>query len=151
MKTVLYVDDDPNDLLLFRSACHLTQVSFRLQVAAGGVQAINYLAGEAAFADRAQHAVPDFILLDLKMPGWDGFDVLRWVRSNCATTHTPLALYTGSLVQADIIRGFAEGANYFITKPSDIRVMSDIARAIDACLATNFVQTQSLSRFSIRP
>src|SRR4029077_3755164 len=81
MKTLLFVDDDPNDRLLAETACGMARISFALKTIESGVDAFRYLSGSPAYADRAEHPLPDLIFLDLKMPEIDGFDVLRWIRN----------------------------------------------------------------------
>ena len=78
----------------------------------------------------------------------DGFQVLSWIRCNCATRAVPVALYTGSLIAEDIAKGYAEGADYFITKPPQFGTVIDIVRAVDKCLAADSANCEALARFS---
>ena len=148
MKTLLFVDDDPNDRYLVEMGCVMAHVSFLLKTVASGVEAIRYLNGEGEFADRVEHPLPDLIFLDLKMPEMDGFQVLRWIRSHPATRMTPLAVYSASIIPEDIAKGYADGATYFITKPSDLAVLIDILRAADKCLAAEPRNDDALVQFS---
>ena len=148
MKTLLYVDDSPDDRFLLRRACRNGRVGFLLKTMAGGVEAIRYLSGEGEFADRVEHPFPHLIFLDLKMPEMDGFQVLRWIRSHPATRVTPVAVYSASFIPEDIAKGYADGANYFITKPSDLAVLIDIFRAADKCLAAGPGNDDALTQFS---
>ena len=148
MKTLLYVDDSADDRLLVQRACRRARVSFGLQTLESGVEAIRYLNGEGEFADREEHPLPDLILLDLKMPAMDGFQLLSWIRCNCAMRAVPVALYTGSLIAEDIAKGYAEGADYFITKPPQFGTVIDIVRAVDKCLAADPTNCEALARFS---
>lgn len=148
MKTLLYVDDSSDDLLLVRSACRRAGVSFQLKTVESGFGAVCYLSGEGEFHNRAENPLPDLILLDLKMPEVDGFQVLRWVRGD-PTTHTiPVALYTGSFIQEDIAKGHSEGANFFITKPLQFATIIEIVRAVDECLAATPVNFEAMAQFS---
>ena len=148
MKTLLFVDDDPNDRLLVELGCERAGVSFVLKTVESGLEAIRYLSGEGRFADRGEHPLPDLIFLDLKMPEMDGFQVLRWIRSHPATRMTPLAVYSASFIPEDIAKGYSDGANYFITKPSDLTVLIDIFRAADKCLAAEPRNDDALAQFS---
>ena len=148
MKTLLFVDDDPNDRTLVEMGCAMARVSFLLKTVASGVEAIRYLNGEGEFADRVEHPLPDLIFLDLKMPEMDGFQVLRWIRSHPATRMTPLAVYSASIIPEDIAKGYSDGANYFITKPSDLTVLIDILRAADKWLAAEPRNDDPLAKFS---
>ena len=150
MKTLLFVDDEPNDRLLVELGCERAGVSFQLKTVASGVEAIGYLSGEGRFADRVEHPLPDLIFLDLKMPEMDGFQVLRWIRSHPATRVTPVAVYSASFIPEDIAKGYADGANYFITKPSDLTVLIEILRAADKRMVADPRNDDALAQFSAR-
>jgi len=98
MKTLLYVDDSSDDRFLVERACRSAGVSFQLKTVGGGFDAVRYLSGEGEFHNRAEYPLPDLILLDLKMPEVDGFEVLHWIRGDPTTHAIPVALYTGSLI-----------------------------------------------------
>lgn len=148
MKTLLYVEDNSNDRLLFESACRIARVAFRLKTVESGVQAISYLSGEGQFADRVEHPIPDLIFLDLKMPEMDGFQVLHWIRSNPATHEIPVAVYSASPISGDVAAAYAEGANHFIVKPTQFAALIGILRAVDDCLAVEPMKSQALAHFS---
>ena len=148
MKTLLYVEDDPTDRLLVETACERARVSFLLKTVESGGEAIRYLGGEGPFADRVEHPLPDLIFVDLKMPEMDGFQVLRWIRSHPAIGMTPVALYTASLIPEDIAKASSDGANYFITKPSDLKVLLEIFRAADKYITADPRYGNSLAQFS---
>ena len=151
MKTLLYVDDSPDDRLLVQRACAKARVSFQLKTVDSGIQAIRYLSGELEFGNRAEHPLPDLILLDVKMPEMDGFQVLRWIRANPKTRLIPVALYSGSLIAEDIAKGYAEGANCFISKPPQLSMLTEIVRAANECLAADSTTFKALARFSATP
>ncbi len=150
MKTLLFVDDNPDDRLLVEVACRRAQVSFLLKTVESGVEAIRYLSGEGPFADRTEHPLPELIFLDLKMPEMDGLQVLRWIRNHGATRTIPVAVYSASFIPEDIAKGYSEGANHFITKPSDLTVLVDIFRAADKCLVADPWNGDALALFSER-
>src|SRR5438876_10659145 len=111
MKTLLCIDDDPNDRLLVEIGCGRAQVSFLLKSVQSGVEAIRYLSGGGEFADRVEHPLPDLIFLDLKMPEMDGFQVLRWIRSHPATRVTPVAVYYASFIPECFAKVYADVAD----------------------------------------
>ena len=63
--------------------------------------------------------LPDLIILDLTMPGLDGFDILKFVRSNQDTNHIPIVVLTGKDTMGEVEKAFASGANDYIKKPFD--------------------------------
>jgi CheY-like chemotaxis protein len=79
---VLLAEDNPNDVLLIRRAFEENQAPNPVHVVGNGQDAIHYLAGEGAFADRSAFPFPVLFLLDLKMPIMDGLDVLRWLHEH---------------------------------------------------------------------
>ena len=102
---VLAVDDIPLNLLLVQKM--LARFNFRLKTAANGQQALDFVEKEK----------PDLILLDLMMPGIDGFEVRRRLRSNPATGDIQIVILSALNSNEDIVKGFNVGANDFIMKP----------------------------------
>jgi CheY-like chemotaxis protein len=77
---ILLVEDLADDVLLIRRAFEKAKVINPIHVVPNGEEAISYLNGSGKYANRAEYPLPDLVLLDLKMPGIDGFEVLRWIR-----------------------------------------------------------------------
>src|ERR1019366_5338690 len=119
-RTVLYVEDDAEDFALLKLASQKCDTPFNLQHAGDGEEAIAYLEGAGAFADREEHPFPDLVLLDLKMPKLDGFEVLQWIRSNPLTVSVPVVVLAGSFFRADIRRALELGANSYAAKPGKL-------------------------------
>ena len=102
---VLAVDDIPVNLLLVQKM--LSRFNFRIRTASGGQQALDAVAAEK----------PDLILLDLMMPGIDGFEVIRRLRADPATADIRIVILSALNSNEDIVKGFNLGANDFIMKP----------------------------------
>src|SRR5688572_2673685 len=134
MKTVLYIDDSADDLFLFQRACQCANVSFELKIAGTGPEALRYLSGAGEFADRQMHPLPEIILLDIKMPEMDGFEVLNWIRAHPHVSQTMVALYSSSTIDKDVLRGFLSGTTFYIPKPHATGTLTVLARAIDDCI-----------------
>jgi two-component system response regulator len=136
MKTILQVDDDPNDVYLLQHAMKKAGVANPVQVVSDGQQAIDYLRGAGKFFDREKFPVPCLLLMDLKLPHVMGLDVLRWIRTQ---PRTPLMviILTASAAEADIAEAYRLGANAFLTKPSEASKLEDMVRAIKAFWLTH--------------
>jgi two-component system, response regulator len=117
-QTVLYVEDSTDDFMLFKLASQRCGTPFSLQHAADGDQAIAYLSGVGDYVDREEHPFPNLVLLDLKMPRLDGFEVLQWIRTNPTTKTLPVVVLAGSSFRADVRRALELGANSYAVKPA---------------------------------
>ena len=127
-QTVLYVEDSADDFLLLKLASRKCGTPFSLQHAADGEEAVAYLSGDGDYADREEHPFPDLVLLDLKMPRLDGFEVLEWIRNYPPTKSLPVVVLAGSSFRADIRRALELGANSYAAKPAkfeELQVLID--------------------------
>jgi CheY-like chemotaxis protein len=129
MKTILQVEDDPNDVFLLQHAMTKAGVQNPIQVARDGQQAIDYLKGAGKFADRERFPIPCLVLLDLKLPHVMGLNVLKWIRQQPGAPLVVVML-TASGEDADIETAYRLGANGFLVKPSQANRLVDMAKAI---------------------
>ena len=129
MKTILQVDDDPNDVFLLHHAMRKVGVGNPIKVASDGQEAIDYLQGAGKFADRDKFPFPCLVLMDLKLPHVMGLDVLRWIRQQPGTALTVLML-TASGSEADVVEAYRLGANAFLIKPSEANRLEEMVKAI---------------------
>jgi CheY-like chemotaxis protein len=114
---VLVVDDDDDCIQLLRLALKRADIKEDcLAIVRDGAEAVAYLQGEGKFADRQRYPFPVLVLLDLKMPRMDGFQVLRWIRKESAFWYMPVVVLTASSLGCDIWKAYAEGANSFMVK-----------------------------------
>src|SRR6266853_2902470 len=115
--TILLVDDDDTDLVLFDLAVEKTELDIRLQTLTAGRQAIDYLEGEGVYADRSLHPLPDVVVVDLKMPELSGFNFLAWRKASPVFSSIPVVVLSGSTdpVEARIVT--ETGADKHIIKP----------------------------------
>ena len=127
-QTVLYVEDNADDYDLFKLASRKCGTPFSLKHAADGEQAIAYLSGMGDYCDREEYPIPDLVLLDLRLPRLDGFEVLGWIRTNPATKSLPVVVLAGSSFRADVRRALELGANSYAVKPAkfeELQVLID--------------------------
>jgi len=115
--TILLVEDDPNDILLMQRAFNKARLANPLEVVTDGEEAIAYLSGEGRFADRNRYPVPLMLLLDLKMPRRNGFEVLEWLKEHPEFNQIPVVVLTSSDQQPDVEKAFRLGARSYLTKP----------------------------------
>jgi len=130
--SILHVEDDPNDALLFEHACRKAGVLFNVQTVHDGDDAISYLRGTGEFVDRAKHPLPQLMLLDLKMPRLSGFEVLMWVRKEASFQRLPVIVLTSSNHEVDVKRAYDLGANSYLVKPVGFEALIEVVRTIHA-------------------
>src|ERR1041385_8319073 len=116
-KFILLAEDDINDVLLLERAFEKAGLRPSLRVVNDGEAAIEYLSGRGIYADRERFPVPFLLLLDLKMPGTDGFEVLQWLRNDPELKRLLVVVLTSSNLQADVDRAYELGANSYLVKP----------------------------------
>jgi CheY-like chemotaxis protein len=102
------------------------QVPAELFIVRDGQEAIDYLSGTASYSDRKTFPLPDLMLLDLKMPRLNGFDVLTWVRQQPGLKRLPVTVLTSSDQPQDINRAYDLGANSYLLKPHGSQELSDL-------------------------
>lgn len=123
---ILAAEDDPNDLELLRHVVAENGVQVNFQAADDGEQLIHYLRGEGKFADRDLHPIPDIVVLDLKMPRMNGFEVLQWLRQEPGLARIPAVVLSGSGLESDIEEAYRLGANTYFTKPGQLAELRKI-------------------------
>lgn len=116
---ILLVEDREDDVFLVLRSFKRAGLSNPIQTVRSGQDAVAYLKGEDRFANRAEFPLPDLVLLDLKLPGMDGFDVLRWIRMDSAISALPVVVLSSSDSIRDINLAYSLGANSFLVKPTD--------------------------------
>lgn len=118
-KIILLVEDNPDDVELTLRALKKNNILNEVVVARDGAEALDYLFGEGAYADRDMGIMPAVILLDLKLPRIDGLEVLQRIRSEERTKFLPVVILTSSKEEKDLVNGYKLGANSYIRKPVD--------------------------------
>lgn len=127
---ILLVEDNPDDEALTLRALRRANVGNDIVVARDGVEALDYLFGTGAHADRDVRHLPQVMLLDLKLPRIDGLEVLRRVRADERTRVLPVVILTSSNEERDRIDGYTLGANSYVRKPVDFNEFVDAVRQL---------------------
>ena len=131
LDSILLIEDETDDVLLIERAFRKAGIANPLQVVRDGEQAVNYLAGRAPFADRAQYPLPVLILLDLKLPRLPGHEVLRWLRQQPGLRRIPVVVLTSSRETPDVDRAYDEGANSYLVKPVSFDALLEMVKHLD--------------------
>jgi len=129
---ILLVEDDANDVLLISRAFQKAGLRDVLKVVRDGSEAIEYLSGEGSYADRERYPLPFLLLLDLKMPGTDGFEVLQWLRGEPDLKRLLVVVLTSSNLQSDVDRAYELGANSYLVKPVEFDEMVNMIQRFEA-------------------
>ena len=130
VEVILVADDDENDAYFIERALKEAQVANPLRRVRDGEEAIAYLKGEGGYGDREKFPLPHLMLLDLKMPRKNGFEVLEWVRGQPGLKRLPVIILTSSKEDSDINHAYDLGANTYLVKPSKPESLLDMAKAI---------------------
>ncbi len=121
--TILVVDDTPANIHIL---INILSADYRTKIATNG---------EAALKLAEKQPLPDLILLDVLMPGMDGFEVCRQLKKNAATASIPVLFVTGTAEQEDVAKGLSLGAEGFLTKPLDpAQLIEAVGRTIGTAL-----------------
>jgi len=118
-KTILLVEDNPDDELLAIRALSKHQAVSDVVIARDGLEACEYLFGEGKYSSRDLTTQPELVLLDLQLPKLGGLDVLKKIRTNKITQLLPVVILTSSKEETDLVKGYELGANSYIRKPVD--------------------------------
>jgi CheY-like chemotaxis protein len=114
---ILLVDDNPDDVFIFKRALKTARISHRVEVVASGEEALNYLASKGRYEDQKKYPPPFLIFLDLKMPRVDGFEVLSWIRQESSLNSTCVVVLSGSDEPGDQQKVTTLGAYLYMVKP----------------------------------
>jgi CheY-like chemotaxis protein len=128
--TLLIVDDDDNQRFLAKTTFERLATRYKIQLAASGDEAIAYLKGEGAFADRKKFEFPSYILTDLQMSPGDGFHLLEFIKTNPALSIIPVVMLSSSDDADDIRQAYLLGASSFFVKPPTLTELKALLRKI---------------------
>jgi len=120
-QTILIVEDSDDDYLITERAFKKAGLNNPVQRCSSGDQALDYLYRRGEFADPAKSIRPGIILLDLNLPGTDGREVLKVLKSDPVLHKIPVIVLTTSSAEQDIQRCYDYGANSYVHKPVDMQ------------------------------
>jgi two-component system response regulator len=129
-KIILLVEDNPDDEALTIRALKKNKIGNEVVIARDGAEALDYLFGRRAYEGRDPSALPQLILLDLKLPKVDGLEVLRAIRADERTKRVPVVILTSSKEDRDLLDGYDNGANSYVRKPVDFTAFAEAVRQL---------------------
>ncbi len=118
-RPLLVVEDEEDDIFFLKRALQKTGVTNSIQTANTGQEAIDYLSGTGPYADRVRFPLPFLVLLDLKLPGITGLELLKWIRTESSHPTLLVVVLSSSTLAADIAEAYSSGANSYIVKATD--------------------------------
>jgi two-component system response regulator len=127
-RTILLVEDDENQVLLALRALRkhgIVKEVDEMVVARDGEEALDYIFGTGSHAGRDTSVMPEFVLLDLKLPKMDGLQVLERLRGDERTELLPVILFSSSREHEDVVAGYRLGANSYVAKPANFEKFSE--------------------------
>ncbi len=128
---ILLVEDNRMDVELTLDAFKEARLVNTIHVACNGQEALNYLFGREKYADRGPYPLPSLVLLDLKLPGIDGFEVLRQIKSPPVLKRLPVIILTSSKEEGDRALSYDIGANSYLVKPVSFEGFLGVVREIE--------------------
>jgi CheY-like chemotaxis protein len=151
--TFLLVENIEDDVILMRRSFIRLKVLNPLHAVNSGEEAIMYLKGEGRYSNRDEFAIPKTILLDLKMDGMDGFEVLHWIRQRSEFNQIRIVVLTSSNRVEDINHAYQLGANSFLLKPADLSDILRISQAVEGywTWSPGSKESESLNEAPVRP
>jgi two-component system response regulator len=129
-RTILLVEDDPDDVELTKMALEQNRIVNALFVARDGQEALDWLFREGDFTERDPNQIPSVVLLDIKLPKLTGLDVLERMRRDPRTKLIPVVILTSSKEETDVARSYELHANSYIRKPVDFEHFTKAVRDI---------------------
>jgi len=116
---ILLVEDSRDDAFFLRRAFLKAGLSHPIVDVRNGQQAVNYLSGNTLYADRSLYPLPKLVVVDLKMPLMDGFELLAWLQNRPELQPLPVIVISSSDLPGDKARAIKLGAKDYFVKPND--------------------------------
>jgi CheY-like chemotaxis protein len=127
---ILVVEDREDDILLIQKAFEKAAVQNPVHFVRSGDEAVAYLSGQWKYSNRAEYPLPVLVLLDLKLLGMDGFEVLAWIRRQEGLRALPVVVLTSSMALSDVNRAYQLGANSFFVKELEFQNSVELSRLL---------------------
>lgn len=127
---ILLVEGDPDDEELTLMSLNKSGIINEIHVVRDGEEALHFLFAEGKYKDRDPAKVPALIMLDLRLPKLNGFEVLEQIRANPVTKYIPVVILTSSNEEEDVTAGYKLGANSYVRKPVEFDRFAEAVRQL---------------------
>ena len=127
---ILLVEDNQDDIEMALRALGKANLGDRVQIARDGVEAVDFMFCQGAYADRNPACPPKLVLLDLKLPKMNGMEVLKVIKGDARTAMIPVVMLTSSKEQRDVIESYSLGVNSYIVKPVSLEAFVSAVREL---------------------
>ncbi len=129
--SILMAEDDENDVFFVERAFKQAQIANPLRRVQDGEEAVAYLRGDGQYADRDKFPLPYLLLLDLKMPRKNGFEVIAWLKQQPVLKRLPVVVLTSSKEDPDVNRAYELGANTYLVKPVKFEGLVEMMKTLN--------------------
>lgn len=146
IRTILLVEDDENDVILIQRALRKGEIDAPIHVIWDGDKAIEYLSGTGRYQDVVPWPLPMVVLLDLRLPGRSGLEVLAWLDNHKSLALLPVVVFTNSTQDIDVSQAFALGANSYLKKPYTLAATTALLKTVAAYWLDHNVRSPKLKR-----
>jgi CheY-like chemotaxis protein len=148
---ILLVEDSEDDALCLKCALRKAGITMPVKVIEDGAVALSYLQGDSSFADRKRYPLPSIVILDLYLPNKNGFEILKWLRSQPQFSQTFVAVLTTPGKIEDIARAYRLGANSFLTTPWRPEDIQNLAQGFPSHWVISAPRDESRSTAELTP
>lgn len=128
-RKILYIEDSLDDIELTLNAFKDCGLSENVEIVFDGHEAIDYLFYKGEYTNRTK-ATPCFVILDLKMQGLQGCEVLKAIRKNNEYKHLPVIMFSSSRLESDIALCYSSGVNAYVAKPIDYKELVSVIHCL---------------------
>ena len=128
---ILLVEDEAAHAELTERAIRKAGNANRVQIVTDGEEAFDYLYNRGKYKDKVKYPMPGLILLDIKLPGIDGIEVLKKIKENPNLKQIPVIMLTTSEREEDVVRSYEHYANSYLTKPVGFKAFEEKIAQVD--------------------
>jgi CheY-like chemotaxis protein len=132
IRLILAAEDEASERLILEAAFERAKLPCPLVIVRDGEEAVDYLSGKGRYADRSAHPLPALVVLDLKMPRMNGFDVLTWLTTQPDLKKLPVVVLSSSAHESDVEKSRQLGALEYFVKPHSLGGLIDIVHQMQS-------------------